>query len=204
MIETAMIKSPTWPILLRGSLLFSIIMLLSGWASAADNYDEQKLLADFREGNHIALMRHALAPGTGDPENFSLDDCTTQRNLSNAGRGQAVKIGTRFKQAGINEAEVYTSQWCRCRETAELLGLGPPAPLASLNSFFRNYEKKEQQTEALQGWLAAQQLKKPLILVTHQVNITAFSGIYPDSGEVVLMRRNADGRFEVTGSIHTE
>ena len=179
-------------------------MFFSGWASAADNYDEQKLLADFRAGSHIALMRHALAPGTGDPENFSLDDCTTQRNLSNAGRDQAVKIGTRFKQAGINEAEVYTSQWCRCRETAELLGLGPPAPLPSLNSFFRNYEREEMQTEALREWLATQQLEKPLILVTHQVNITAFSGIFPDSGEVVLMRRNGGGRFQLAGSIRTK
>ena len=149
-------------------------------------------------------MRHALAPGSGDPENFRLDDCTTQRNLSQKGRDQAVRIGSRFKEAGIDDTDVYTSQWCRCRETAELLGLGPPAPLPALNSFFRNYERQEEQTEALSSWLESQSLDRPLILVTHQVNITAFSGIFPDSGEIVLMRRNADGQFEVTGSIRTE
>lgn len=183
------------------SLFFTLISL-SG--AAADKGDELKLLADFKRGNQIALMRHALAPGTGDPENFTMDDCTTQRNLSQAGRDQAIRIGNRLKQAGITDADVYTSQWCRCRETAELLGLGTPVPLPPLNSFFRNYERKGPQTEALQSWLAGQQLVRPLILVTHQVNITAFSTVYPASGEVVLMRRNADGRFEVTGSIRTD
>ena len=183
------------------SLFFTLISL-SG--AAADKGDELRLLADFKKGNQIALMRHALAPGTGDPENFTMGDCTTQRNFSQAGRAQAIRIGNRLKQAGITDADVYTSQWCRCRETAELLGLGTPVPLPPLNSFFRNYERKGPQTEALQTWLAGQQLVRPLILVTHQVNITAFSTVYPASGEVVLMRRNADGRFEVTGSIRTD
>ena len=106
--------------------------------------------------------------------------------------------------AGITVADVYTSEWCRCLETAELLGLGTPVPLPPLNSFFRNYDREGPQTEALHTWLAGQQLSRPLILVTHQVNITAFSAVYPASGEVVLMRRNADGQFEVTGSVRTE
>ena len=169
------------------------------WASESDN--EQTLLSAFKKGNHVALMRHALAPGIGDPENFRLDDCATQRNLSQTGREQAVKIGARLQESGIVNADVFTSQWCRCRETAELLGLGPPEPLPIINSFFRDFEKKEVQTEALSTWLQNQSLERPLILVTHQVNITAFSGIFPDSGEIVLIRRNSDGRFEVVGSI---
>ena len=197
-------RARTYSLLLGGVLLSIQVTLFSGWAAAADKDEEQKILADFKGGNQVALMRHALAPGTGDPENFKLGDCTTQRNLSQAGRDQALRIGIRFQQAGIIDAKVYTSQWCRCRETAELLGLGTPVQLPLLNSFFRNYESKEPQTGALQTWLAAQPLDKPLILVTHQVNITAFSSIYPASGEVVLMRRKADGRFEVAGSIRTE
>ena len=185
-------------------LLCLFMTLCLGWANATDNISEQKLFADFRAGTHIALMRHALAPGTGDPENFKLEDCSTQRNLSPAGRDQAVRIGTKFQQAGITDANVYTSQWCRCRETAELLGLGTPEPLPPLNSFFREYQKKDQQTAELRNWLSTQKLEKPLILVTHQVNITAFSGIFPDSGEVVLMRRNADGQFDVVGTVQTE
>lgn len=173
----------------------------SGWASDTEN--EQKLLVEFNKGNHVALMRHALAPGIGDPDNFRLDDCATQRNLSQTGRDQAVKIGNRLKEAGIESADVFTSQWCRCLETAELLGFGSPTPLPALNSFFRDFEKKEAQTEALSSWLQNQPLERPLILVTHQVNITAFSSIFPDSGEIVLMRRSSDGSFGVVGSIRT-
>lgn len=183
--------------------LFCVLVLGISSASASDADNEQKLLAEFKQGNHVALMRHALAPGIGDPDNFQLDDCTTQRNLSQTGRDQAVKIGDRLKEAGIESADVFTSQWCRCLETAELLGFGPPTPLPALNSFFRDFDKKEAQTEALSSWLQSQPLERPLILVTHQVNITAFSSIFPDSGEIVLMRRSSDGSFGVVGSIRT-
>ena len=202
-IEAAMKRQPCTLLILFACLSIAIA-LISQSGAAAGKEDENKLLADFKAGNQIALLRHALAPGTGDPENFRLGDCTTQRNLSQAGRDQAVRIGNRFKQAGITDADVYTSEWCRCLETAELLGLNTPMPLPPLNSFFRNYEREAQQTAALHTWLASQQLSRPLILVTHQVNITAFSSIYPASGEVVLMRRNPDGLFEVIGSIRTE
>ena len=187
-----------------GLLLTFLITLISVGAEAADKNEERRLLEDFKTGNHIALMRHALAPGTGDPENFMLGDCTTQRNLSQAGRDQAKRIGDRFKQAGITVADVYTSEWCRCLETAELLGLGTPVPLPPLNSFFRNYDREGPQTEALHTWLSAQQLEKPLILVTHQVNITAFSAVYPAAGLDRLIPTHADNKFEVAGSIRTE
>lgn len=200
-MEATMRKTIFGSTLLLGLVFLLIIALGSGWASDADN--EQQLLSAFKQGDHVALMRHALAPGIGDPENFQLEDCSTQRNLSQQGRDQAVKIGARLKEAGIVNADVFTSQWCRCLETAELLEFGPPVPLPALNSFFREYEKKQDQTEALSSWLENQPIARPLILVTHQVNITAFSGIYPDSGEIVLMRRNDDGRFGVVGSIRT-
>ena len=199
-----MIKSSITALAPLAVFLCLLMALCPGWATATDIISEQKLFADFRAGTHIALMRHALAPGTGDPDNFKLDDCSTQRNLSPAGRDQAVRIGKKFQRAGITDAEVYTSQWCRCLETAELLGLGAPEPLPPLNSFFREYQKKDQQTAALQDWLSTQKLEKSLILVTHQVNITAFSGIFPESGEVVLMRRNAVGQFDVVGTIRTK
>lgn len=191
-------------VLYQGFLLVLMIALFSAGAGAADDTEERRLFEDLKAGNHFVLLRHALAPGVGDPEDFKLDDCSTQRNLSSTGRDQAVKIGLKFKQAGISEADVYTSQWCRCLETADLLGLGTPETLPALNSFFRDYVRKDQQTETLRKWLAKQKLEKPLILVTHQVNITAFSTIYPESGEIVLMRRDGDGRFQVAGSIPTK
>ena len=99
-----------------------------------------------QEPGHVVLIRHALAPGTGDPPEFSLRDCATQRNLSDAGREQAVRIGHRFLDNGIKNARVYSSQWCRCLETAALLDLGDVTELPALNSFFRRFEREEEQT----------------------------------------------------------
>jgi broad specificity phosphatase PhoE len=155
-------------------------------------------------GAHVALLRHALAPGTGDPAAFVLGDCGTQRNLSDEGRDQAKRIGARFAANGIKQARVFSSQWCRCLETANLLGLGPVEALPSLNSFFQRFERRERQTRALEAWLAGQALDQPVVLVTHQVNIAALTGVYPASGELVVIRRTETGALSVVGSIETD
>jgi len=157
-----------------------------------------------RSGEHLVLMRHALAPGTGDPAGFVVNDCTTQRNLSDTGREQARRIGELFRANGIDSARVFSSQWCRCLETSRLLDLGPVTEQPIINSFFQAFHREELQTRQLTEWLAEQDLTQPLVLVTHQVNITAFSGIYPSSGELVVMRRGDDGQFSVVGTLETE
>lgn len=154
------------------------------------------------EGQFL-LLRHALAPGTGDPANFNVDDCTTQRNLSEAGRGQARRIGARIKQAGIEKATVYSSQWCRCMDTADLLGLGEVQVLPVLNSFYQRWHLEAEQTEALKQWLVDANLTKPRVLVTHQVNITALTGVFPASGEMVVAEISKDGKVEVIRRIKT-
>ncbi len=156
-----------------------------------------------RSNNHFALLRHTLAPGTGDPPEFTLDRRETQRNLSEEGRKQAKRIGDLFRANGINKARVYSSEWYRCRDTAELLGLGPVNTLAALNSFYQNYEQKDIKTESISDWLSHQQMNEPLILVTHQVNITALTGVYPSSGEIVVVERNEQVGLKVLGSIKT-
>ncbi len=166
--------------------------------------EEAALWTALRSGGHAALLRHALAPGTGDPSDFTLSACETQRNLSDAGRRQAARIGARFRANGIPSAQVLSSQWCRCLETAQLLGLGPVAELLALNSFFRRPGRRDGQTRALQDWLAAQSLDRPVVLVTHQVNITALTGVYPASGELVIVRLADDGGISVVGTIETE
>lgn len=165
---------------------------------------EAELWRDLRAGNHFVLLRHAIAPGMGDPAHFKLGECTTQRNLSDEGRKQAEDIGKRFRVNGLEKAKVFSSQWCRCLETAKLLRLGPVFELPVLNSFFRQYERKESQTKRLKEWLAGQNFKLPLVLVTHQVNITALTKFYPDSGELVVLRKSKDGEFSVAGSIPTD
>lgn len=173
--------------------------------AAADANNEEKALWDaLRSPKHFALMRHALAPGTGDPANFTLGRRETQRNLSKQGRQQAKRIGALFHENGIESAQVFTSEWFRCRDTAELLGLGPVTPLPALNSFFRNYEQKEPRTEALKRWLSQRDMDEPLVLVTHQVNITALTGVYPASGEIVVVAQDAGNGLRVLGSIRTD
>ena len=146
---------------------------------ASENKD---LWRNIKEPNHFVIMRHALAPGTGDPQNFKIEDCSTQRNLSDEGREQAKAIGKRLREHGIDSIKVYSSQWCRCLETAKLLGIGDVEESPLLNSFFRNFEQRKVQTKKLREWLLEQTLDQPLLLVTHQVNITALTNIYPKSG----------------------
>ena len=134
----------------------------------------------------------------------SVSATATQRNLSDAGRAQARRIGARFRENGINSARLYSSQWCRCLETARLLGLGAVDQLPLLNSFFERPERGESQNRALINWLAQRDLQEITILVTHQVNITALSGIYPASGEIVILKHSADGRLSVIGTIKTD
>jgi phosphohistidine phosphatase SixA len=158
-----------------------------------------------RSGNAFAMIRHALAPGTGDPQRVVIGDCTTQRNLSDAGRDQARAIGAAFRSNGIAAARVFTSQWCRCAETARLLGIGPVEPLPALNSFFGNRESEPAQTAALTARIKQDKPVRtagnPLVLVTHQVNITALTGVYPRSGEIIVARFSDKGDIDVLGRL---
>jgi broad specificity phosphatase PhoE len=153
-------------------------------------------------GGAIALMRHAEAPGTGDPAGFRLDDCATQRNLSGQGRRQAKDAGALFRSKGIASATVYSSQWCRCLDTASGLGLGPVAPQPALNSFFDDAGRDRQQTDALRQLIRQRPPGRPLVMVTHQINITALTGVYPQSGEIIVVRPE-NGRLAVMGRIST-
>lgn len=182
------------------ALWMKCLAILLG-AGAAHANDSAKLWDALRQGTAFAIMRHALAPGTGDPDNFKVGDCSTQRNLSDTGRKQAREIGARFRSNGITKANVLTSQWCRCRETAELLALGQVKELPSLNSFFQKFEQRETQTKALRKWLMTSRPKGPLVLSTHQVNISALTGSYTSSGEIVVAQIDADGKVKVLGSI---
>lgn len=177
------------------------VMLVMLGARAAGAADEAALWAALKRGEAFAMMRHALAPGFGDPDHFRLDDCATQRNLSDEGRAQARALGDRFRAQGIATARVMSSAWCRCRETAELLGLGRVETLSQLNSFFQEHERRKPQTEILRAWLASTPLTPPLVLVTHQVNISALAGQGTQSAEVVVIARKPDGSLDVLGSL---
>jgi phosphohistidine phosphatase SixA len=199
----AMISMPNVHLRLRlgCSLCVAFVLLCASHHVAAN---EAALWKALRSPDHVGVIRHALAPGGGDPPGFSLGDCDTQRNLSNAGRAQARRIGVRFRESGITTARLYSSQWCRCLETARLLGLGAVDQLPLLNSFFERPERGERQNRALINWLAQRDPQEITILVTHQVNITALSGVYPASGEIVILKQSADGGLSAIGTIRTD
>ncbi len=173
------------------------LLLLALFASPAQADDWDAARAE----GAILLMRHATAPGTGDPENFDLADCSTQRNLSEAGRMQARETGSAIRAADIPEiTHVLTSQWCRCRDTARLLDLAPVQDLPSLNSFFEDRSTAERQSAETLAHLASLPQGARPILVTHQVNITALTGIVPRSGEIIVAELR-NGALAVTGRI---
>ncbi|MBD1844916.1 histidine phosphatase family protein [Cyanobacteria bacterium FACHB-63] len=145
----------------------------------------------------VILMRHALAPGTGDPSNFRLNDCSTQRNLSQEGRNQAKRIGQVFRQRQIPVGRVLSSQWCRCLETARLMNLGKVEQFPALNSFFRDRSTESVQTEQLRQFMIKNKAaKQVVIMVTHQVNITAITGVVPSQGEAIVVQLDTQNQFK--------
>jgi len=177
-----------------GTGLLAILLLLAGPA-----YADDALLERLHEPGTVLLLRHALAPGTGDPPGFQLDDCSTQRNLSEAGREQARQLGERLRASGITDARVYSSRWCRCLETAELLRVGPVQPEPALDSFFQRRAEGPGRTAAARQRIRELPLGPPVVMVTHQVNISALTGQFTPSGAGVIIRIVPDGDAEILG-----
>ncbi len=157
------------------------------------------------EAGRVLMLRHAQAPGYGDPAEFRLGDCGTQRNLDENGRAQARALGERLRAAGLESARVYSSQWCRCLETASLLGLGPVEALPALNSFYQRPEARESALAELRRWLAAQPSDgPPLVLVTHQVTIRAITGAGTPSGGGSVFELNGTGSPTLLGRLASD
>lgn len=166
-----------------------LALLLAHPAMAQPAPESEAAWQALAEGG-IALFRHAIAPGGGDPPGMRLGDCSTQRNLDEAGRAQARRIGTAFRDRGIVVGSVRASAWCRALETAELAFPGQVQPDPAFDSFFGARQEAEARTAAarhvLQGWDGP----GALFVATHQVNITALTGVFPASGEGVVLRRD--------------
>lgn len=174
----------------------ALLVMLPGTASATEAG-----WALLREGGHVVLIRHAYAPGTGDPANFDIEKCGTQRNLSDRGRQQARKMGSLFSAKAAPTERVLSSRYCRALETARLaFGASAVEPYEALDSFFADSSTAEAQTAAvlteIRNWTGSGNL----ILVTHQVNITALTGVVPREGEALVVSPQDDGA-QVLGSI---
>jgi broad specificity phosphatase PhoE len=182
-------------------LTAALILLMPAWAGAAAA-DTGALWQALAGGGHVALMRHAEAPGTGDPPEFRIGDCSTQRNLDDAGRFQARRAGEALRRNGVHAARVISSEWCRCQETAALLGLGKVETLPALNSLHGRRENEAAQVDAMRRFLDDLPVAGPsVVLVSHQATISALTGVFPRSGAIVVLKLKDPGVFDVAGSI---
>lgn len=176
-----------WRAEVRRRLVLAMLMAMTGLGPAPGQASEDAAWDALRAGG-IVLFRHANAPGGGDPAGMRLGDCATQRNLDESGRQQARRIGEAFRSRRIAVGSVLSSQWCRTLETAELAFPGRAQPEPIVNSFFDDRSKGPQQTFAARELLAGWAGPGTLVVVTHQVNITALTGIVPASGEGVVVQ----------------
>lgn len=167
--------------------LIGAAIVIAGLATATFAAADEASWQALREGRAVLLMRHATAPGLGDPPSFRLDDCTTQRNLDERGRAEARRWGDLLRANGIGSARLFSSRWCRARDTAQGMNLGEVRALPALDSFFEARERAGQQTAALREAVNALPAGAPVVLVSHQVNITALTGVFPRSGEALVL-----------------
>lgn len=185
------------PSTLRAFTCIALLLVLGPLQHARAT--EQDAWDALRAGG-IALFRHANAPGVGDPATMRLGDCATQRNLDEAGREQARQIGMSFTSRRIAVSAVLSSQWCRAMETATLAFPQQMKIEPVFNSFFANTAEGPVQTAAARNLFDQWQGAGALVVFSHQVNITALTGIVPRSGEGVVLRR-VSGAWQVAGRL---
>ncbi len=178
--------------------LFLVIGLLNFTNFA---FSSEFIIESLKKGGKIVFIRHAVAPGSGDPENINLEDCTTQRNLNKEGIKQSMIIGNFFRDNNIEIDKILSSEWCRCKDTAKF-AFGNFKTFSALNSFYdekfaKNADKQIQELNTfINGWDS----NKNLVLVTHYVVISAMLNRSVASGEIVV----SDKKFNIIGSITTD
>ena len=178
-------------------ILFSFIFLTCSVKADLN----QNLIKTLDQGGKLIFIRHAYAPGNGDPNNFNLNDCSTQRNLSEDGKKQAQRIGEFFNKNKIEIDKVLSSEWCRCKETAKI-AFKNYSTNSFLNSFYSSKfsKNKDKQVKAFNNYIKNLESKKNLILVTHYVFISEILNYGPSSGEIVVSDKN----FNIIGNIEID
>ena len=176
-------------------LIFSVLLFQLNYSFAND-----KVIESLKEGDKLIFIRHALAPGNGDPENFKLQNCSTQRNLNEIGIQQSKKIGLIFKKNEIKIDNIYSSEWCRCKDTAKY-AFDDFETFDALNSFYdiRFAANEDKQIKDFYEFIDSIDNKNNIVFVTHYVVIGAILNIGTSSGEIVVTDKN----LNIIGSIDT-
>ena len=180
------------------SLIKIFLITLLGYFFLIPNIVSAELIATLKQNNKLIFIRHALAPGSGDPDEFNILDCKTQRNLDSVGREQSLRLGQYFKINDIPIDAVLSSEWCRCKETAKL-AFQNYETFKPLNSFYdpKFYNNKETQLINLKKFINNLEEEGNIVFVTHYVVIAAMFGVGVISGEILIVDRN----LNVLGSI---
>ena len=177
-----------------------ILYILLSIFFSSNSFPNEKIISELQKGGNIIFIRHALAPGNGDPENIDLRDCTTQRNLDDRGIEQSKKIGEFFKKNNIPIDKVLSSEWCRCKDTAKY-AFNEFKTFDALNSFYdeKFYKFKDKQIKKLNMYIKEWDSNKNLVLITHYVVISEMLNLAVSSGELAISKKN----LELVGTIES-
>jgi phosphohistidine phosphatase SixA len=183
------------------AIITALLISLLGQSAMANELEIWDKLQGTNPKGYVLLLRHTIAPGVGDPENFKLNDCSTQRNLSQLGREDAKAVGDWLKRRDIKISRVESSRWCRAKQTAQLLGIGKVRLNSNLDSLFESADPaKAIQTVRVKKQIVDWRNKSGLlVLVGHFVNIGAVAGVGVGSGEGVLVKADSKGKITVVG-----
>jgi phosphohistidine phosphatase SixA len=179
----------------RFSFLFALLLFPA--ASQADD----RIWEQLRAGGLVIMLRHAHAPGTGDPPGFKAEDCATQRNLSAEGRAQAARVGAAFRERGVPIGRVLASRWCRAIDTARL-AFGNTEIVPALDSLYGRRDQAERQNAEVLALIRAE--TRPgtnLVLISHNANIAALTGLSPADAEAIVVKPRRSGEIEVVGRV---
>jgi phosphohistidine phosphatase SixA len=180
---------------MQGMRILAALLL----AVALPVYGADELWDLLRAGGQVVLIRHTLTtPGAGDPDGFRLEDCSTQRNLSEEGRGHAKRIGEAFRLHRIPVDRVLTSPWCRCVETASL-AFGKAEISSALSNLFGRSENRQKQVDELTALVGEPRAGGNLVLVTHGSTVLALTRVPVSMGEIMVLTPHGDGRFALAG-----
>jgi broad specificity phosphatase PhoE len=184
-----------------GLAAIAIALLLGNpsMVAAADN----AAWAALRTSGAVVVVRHSYAPGGFDPPGARLDDCSTQRNLDDNGRAQARRIGEAFRREGIAVGAVLSSPRCRCLDTARL-AFGKVEAWDALQGSLSDPQRRQAQLVEIRRRIAAYRDGPPIVLVTHGSVVTDLTGRDIRMGELVVLRREADGTRAVAGQLYID
>jgi broad specificity phosphatase PhoE len=192
---------------LASRFVFAAVALLSLAALPATAVAQADAWALLRQPGHVVFMRHSDAPGSGgygDPPGYRLDDCATQRNLSDEGRAHARRTGEAFRKHAVAFDRVLTSPWCRCKETARLAMGKEAEPFAPLSNLVGRGEHRDAQVKALKTYLAGLDGKTRVLFVTHGIVVNALTGVSLASGEMVIVKPGPGGEPSVVGRLRVD